>query len=546
MDIKRIKSVTWKPGFPFQPPASPTPFLSADRLKYRRPWIKQLPLAGALSKFISVFPSRFTRSTAPHVTAPWWGVDQQTLTQTFWTPDESNEAVTPLLPNTWFASQQVHKGDAYSDLVSKYLVDQKQTFDTKAGTRTIKVRLFPDAPQRKVLDQAFCAYRTTRATCVRWIRQHQRHAESLVQQPAALNPLKMLLRSKFMTATLESGKNPFFSGKNAWMLKVSKEIRESAVSDAVAALKTCLTNRDRGHQKQFDIKIKQQTKHGSFGIEQKITFRDDKLTFQFRKMFKDYKASSTVRCPARNLPFTTDGKGVMHPMCDCKIHRSSDGEHYLLATYSFQKDLDTLDQRPVMAGDLGVRKFLSSYSLDGTTACIGIQTKERLLPLIRKRDKIVSLMKKNSVRSRERRKLRASLINTKNKLTHLRDELHFKLIVWITSKHSVAVIPRLRVKQLTSRMGVLHSTTKKLMAVLGHGRFYQRLEAKCSRSKTVLVNGDEGYTSKACDKCGRITDVGSKEVFRCETCGNVADRDIHAARNILLKNSKIYHLGAAS
>ena len=167
-----------------------------DRGSNNCPWREHYPSSSACFLLVS------QDLRTPHVTAPWWGPDQQTLTQTFWTPDESNEAVTPLLPNTWFASQQVHKGDAYSDLVSKYLVDQKQTFDTKAGTRTIKVRLFPDAPQRKVLDQAFCAYRTTRATCVRWIRQHQRHAERLVKQSAVLNPLKMLLRSKFMTGTL--------------------------------------------------------------------------------------------------------------------------------------------------------------------------------------------------------------------------------------------------------------------------------------------------------------------------------------------------------
>ncbi len=144
----------------------------------------------------------------------------------------------------------------------------------------IKIKLYPDAKQKAVLDKAFQAYRLTRAACVRWIRSHQLLAERLVKQSAPINPLKSLLRARYMTVTVGSEKNPFFSTHRLWMLDVAKEIRESAVNDAVSALKTCLTNVERGHQKTFDIKIKQAV----VGVEKKIVWKADVLTFKFEKV----------------------------------------------------------------------------------------------------------------------------------------------------------------------------------------------------------------------------------------------------------------------
>ena len=402
------------------------------------------------------------------------------------------------------------------------------------------IKLYPDAKQRAVLDKAFQAYRLTRAACVRWIRSHRVLAERLVKESAAINPLKFLLRARYMTATVGSQRNPFFAKHRLWMLDVANEIRESAVSDAVSALKTCLTNVERGHQETFDIKIKQTREHGSFGVEKKIVWKANVLTFKFEKMFRAGGAKFGVRCPVDKIPFEHGVGGTMTPGCDCKVHKSTDGEFYLLATYSYVKQPENFDTRPVMAGDLGVRKFCVSYGLDGTSACIGQQTRERLLPMILKRDKIVRLLAKGKVTGLKKKKLKASLVRLKNKLLHLRDELHFKTISWITSKYSVAVIPHLRIKQLTAKTGNLHRSTKKVLAVLGHGRFYERLRSKCETTSTVLVDGDESYTSKGCDRCGRLVNVGSSERFQCEACGHDTDRDVHAARGILLKNAKIY------
>ena len=47
---------------------------------------------------------------------------------------------------------------------------------------------------------------------------------------------------------------------------------------------------------------------------------------------------------------------------------------------------------------------------------------------------------------------------------------------------------------------------------------------------------DEAYTSKTCEECGYLHQkLGGNKTFECPKCGHTADRDLHAARNILLR-----------
>lgn len=53
---------------------------------------------------------------------------------------------------------------------------------------------------------------------------------------------------------------------------------------------------------------------------------------------------------------------------------------------------------------------------------------------------------------------------------------------------------------------------------------------------------EEFYTSKTCTKCGvRNHQLGGKEFNYCESCEYCGDRDIAAARNILIRFLSIYY-----
>ena len=77
------------------------------------------------------------------------------------------------------------------------------------------------------------------------------------------------------------------------------------------------------------------------------------------------------------------------------------------------------------------------------------------------------------------------------------------------------------------------------MCTLSHYKFRQRLLNKSREYPWCTVSiVNEAYTSKTCGRCGVINEkLGGNEIFKCINlnCGLVADRDIHAARNILLR-----------
>ena len=83
----------------------------------------------------------------------------------------------------------------------------------------------------------------------------------------------------------------------------------------------------------------------------------------------------------------------------------------------------------------------------------------------------------------------------------------------------------------------ISSKTTRSMMNWGHYRFRETLKAKVALySRCVLYICDEHYTSKTCGSCGHIHQKwGSNKTFVCPKCAYTADRDINAARNILLR-----------
>jgi transposase len=71
------------------------------------------------------------------------------------------------------------------------------------------------------------------------------------------------------------------------------------------------------------------------------------------------------------------------------------------------------------------------------------------------------------------------------------------------------------------------------------GQFGERLVQTATwYPESRVLRGSEAYTSKQCGHCGTLNDkLGGSEVFACrsEGCGAQGDRDVHAARNILLR-----------
>lgn len=70
--------------------------------------------------------------------------------------------------------------------------------------------------------------------------------------------------------------------------------------------------------------------------------------------------------------------------------------------------------------------------------------------------------------------------------------------------------------------------------------FKRQLEYKCREEGTTLTFIDRYYpSSKTCSQCGHVKAKLSlsDRVFVCESCGFECDRDVNAAKNILVAGS---------
>ena len=70
---------------------------------------------------------------------------------------------------------------------------------------------------------------------------------------------------------------------------------------------------------------------------------------------------------------------------------------------------------------------------------------------------------------------------------------------------------------------------------LKHYQFQQRLKSKCEVRGCRMEICTEEYTSKTCGRCGELNDVKALDVYSCNKCKLVIDRDVNGARNIYIK-----------
>lgn len=82
----------------------------------------------------------------------------------------------------------------------------------------------------------------------------------------------------------------------------------------------------------------------------------------------------------------------------------------------------------------------------------------------------------------------------------------------------------------------LSSFDKQSALALSHYTFANILKNKCEEFNKNFFHVDESYTSKTCGMCGNLYNIDKSRIYKCEQCYGVFDRDMNAARLILIKN----------
>ena len=84
---------------------------------------------------------------------------------------------------------------------------------------------------------------------------------------------------------------------------------------------------------------------------------------------------------------------------------------------------------------------------------------------------------------------------------------------------------------------MFNSSNRRNLLSWCHYKFMERLQFQAQKRNCKVINVTEEYTSKTCGRCGNLNNkLSNKDIFKCNHCHLVIDRDINGARNILLKN----------
>jgi putative transposase len=124
----------------------------------------------------------------------------------------------------------------------------------------------------------------------------------------------------------------------------------------------------------------------------------------------------------------------------------------------------------------------------------------------------------------------------RNRIEDLTDDLHRRVAYDLVIKNDVIVLPTFETKDMASKQDrKISSKTVRSMLGLAHYKFKQTMRWMCLKYGKTLIDVNEAYTSKTMSWCGKIKENlgGSKTI----SDGIIkVDRDINAARNILLKS----------
>jgi putative transposase len=187
----------------------------------------------------------------------------------------------------------------------------------------------------------------------------------------------------------------------------------------------------------------------------------------------------------------------------------------------------------VVALDPGVRKFISYYSAD-EAGIMGNGLQEKLSSLQEKLDHLLSRrskLKKNDTGLRKH--LTRRINNIRWRMKNVVTDMQYRISDYLVKNFDLILLPTFRTKDMAARDGrKIRKKSVRNMLDMRHFSFQQILTwmARKHGKHVVLVN--EAYTSKTMPD-GSIKEINGTETIAFDD--KRIDRDIHGARNILIR-----------
>jgi len=193
-------------------------------------------------------------------------------------------------------------------------------------------------------------------------------------------------------------------------------------------------------------------------------------------------------------------------------------------TPSQTEHLPSACSHPDIGIDVGLKSFLTDsqgHTIDNPRYYRKSQA------TLRRKQRMIARRKKDSKR---RRKAARSTAQTHLKITRQRRDFHFKTAKPYTEHYHMIAVEKLAIENMVKN----HHLAKSIMDA-SWGAFLDILEAKAASAGHQVIRVNPRFTTQACSKCGTLIQKSlSVRTHICTSCGYMADREVNAAKNILV------------
>jgi putative transposase len=298
-----------------------------------------------------------------------------------------------------------------------------------------------------------------------------------------------------------------------WYGEVSSRVTRNAIDDLDRAFKHFFRRVKTGHKqgKGYGFpKFKKKGINDGFALRERPKFDVEGRSLRIEKLATPIQMRQKLR-------FTGATRAVTISQRAGKFYAS-----VLVET----EDYNPHAPKPGAVGvDFGVHSL--AVMSDGTTIPANQKLKANLRRLAH-RQRRLSRKRQGSNR---RAKAKLSVARLHKRIADQRQAVLHELSDKLTRTHQVVCIEDLNVRGMLKNRRLARAISD-----AGFGELRRMIEYKAElRGGRVVVIGRFEPTSKTCSECGQIHDMPlAKREMRCD-CGNVADRDLNAARNILAR-----------
>jgi len=310
-----------------------------------------------------------------------------------------------------------------------------------------------------------------------------------------------------------------------WELETPKAIRDIAVSDVCNAHTTGFANLKLGNIKHFKIHFKKKTcPDKCIGVPKSLVTNEKGVIRIAPSFFNkkggccEFKMGKKTIKKYRDLKFDHDMRIVKQK------------DTYCLLVPIPQETTNPKPSTPYSycGIDPGVRTFMTVFE---TNACIEYQHNEEALKRLNAKHAVLLNRKKNNIL--EKRVLKRTLNKIESRKSNLIDELHWKIIHDILNINDVVFYGDIKSHNISKKSN--NRVLNRSFNDLKFYKFKQRLLFKATEKNKLVISVNEAFTSQTCSFCGKMYKPGCSKVYDCTHCHKRVDRDINAAKNILMK-----------